>query len=59
MAALAVATQADEVVASWETLDVATTCGVPPPHNDGRGSCTRFNMSGGPLGGAPAPAFAG
>jgi hypothetical protein len=29
MAAIAVAAQADEVVASWETLDVATTCGSP------------------------------
>jgi hypothetical protein len=32
MAALAVAAQADEVVASWETRDLAAACGMPPLH---------------------------
>jgi hypothetical protein len=34
MAALAVAAQADEVVASWETLDLAAACGLRLLHNN-------------------------
>jgi hypothetical protein len=34
MAALAVAAQADEVVASWETLDLAAARGLPLLHNN-------------------------
>jgi hypothetical protein len=34
MAALAVAAHADEVVASWETLDLAAACGLRLLHNN-------------------------